>query len=621
MLMTLLLFVQAPFQILAPDHATAGSPLAISWQGPAQDSDYLTVVSPEAQPNEYGPYVYTREGHNISLPMPTEPGRYEIRLNRESNGTVLARHTLVVTAPKIEISAPKEVKAGATVEIRFKGPLNEKDWITFAPAGSEASTYLDYAYCEGKESVSIQAPAEPGSYEVRYMAGTANTALAAIPIRVNSVNVSLAAPAKGQIGAKIEVSWQGPGHERDYLTVVPADAPEGNYDAYWYVAREPNPVIIALPSTPGQFEIRYQVEPSNQVLARQPIEIVDAKASLKIQGSVRSGEPFLVNWEGPNGEGDFVSILKENKDSWWNWAYTKWGNPVALQAPDLPGTYQVCYQVSSNRILAEAKLEVLPGEQPGSLVVQETKFDPGKGLAVEVILDASGSMLKKDGAQTRMETAIEAISALIQNELPAECSFALRVFGHLKADSCDTQLEIPLRPLDRNLVLAKIKSIQAKNLARTPIAASLDQVDQDLAGASANKLVILLTDGEETCGGDPAQSIKALQAKGTSVRVNIVGFAVADLGLKRQFSTWAQTGNGVFLDASESRQLKGRLAQSLKTPFRVVDSAGQVKLEATADGETRALSPGAYRLQWGTGWKLEKAFEVRAQQQVALTIP
>lgn len=59
------------------------------------------------------------------------------------------------------------------------------------------------------------------------------------------------------------------------------------------------------------------------------------------------------------------------------------------------------------------------------------------------------------------------------------------------------------------------------NLAKTPIARSLELVVQDLATVSGERIVVLITDGEETCDGDPAAVIEALQTSGIDARVNI----------------------------------------------------------------------------------------------------
>ena len=145
--------------------------------------------------------------------------------------------------------------------------------------------------------------------------------------------------------------------------------------------------------------------------------------------------------------------------------------------------------------------------------------------------------------------------------------------------------------------LSQREPIEAINLARTPIADSIAAVKGDLSAAEGRKLVVLLTDGEETCDGDPAAAIEALQAAGIDVRINIVGFAIDDETLKAQFTEWAELGGGDYLDAADAEGLDAALEQSLRIPFVVRDQAGLVVVEGIVDGDAVQLTPGRYRLE------------------------
>ena len=124
----------------------------------------------------------------------------------------------------------------------------------------------------------------------------------------------------------------------------------------------------------------------------------------------------------------------------------------------------------SRQILATADVEITPGSIPGKLRVTDGRAETGgRSLealgAVELILDASGSMLQRLEGSRRIEIAKEALTGLIEDVVPEKTPFALRVFGHREADSCRTDLEIPLGPLSPASATAKIAGIQARNLA------------------------------------------------------------------------------------------------------------------------------------------------------------
>src|SRR5690606_5440986 len=128
-----------------------------------------------------------------------------------------------------------------------------------------------------------------------------------------------------------------------------------------------------------------------------------------------------------------------------------------------------------------------PGPASLRLIPGDALADPGARGAVELILDASGSMLKRMGNQRRIEIAKTAVANVVENVLPEGIPLALRVYGHKEAGSCRTDLEQKLAPLDKAALLAKLDTITAVNLAKTPIADSLAQVGKDLANAKGRR--------------------------------------------------------------------------------------------------------------------------------------
>jgi len=192
------------------------------------------------------------------------------------------------------------------------------------------------------------------------------------------------------------------------------------------------------------------------------------------------------------------------------------------------------------------------------------------GNAVELILDASGSMLQRLEGKRRITIAKQVLTEAVTEHIPAGTPVALRVFGHKEADACRTDLEIPLSPLDPAVAARTIDGIQAMNLARTPIADSLAAVAGDMKSVKGQVAIILVTDGEETCEGDPEAAITELRESGLDARINIVGFAIDDVALAETFSAWADAGGGTYYDARGSSALKTAIADALTPRFHIV---------------------------------------------------
>jgi von Willebrand factor type A domain-containing protein len=266
-------------------------------------------------------------------------------------------------------------------------------------------------------------------------------------------------------------------------------------------------------------------------------------------------------------------------------APTQDGEPTATAAYvfptvptfQVPGDIQTPGELETATAFATVKPEPSPIPAPGSIRVvgAETKgarVSLGKDIAVELILDTSGSMLEELApGRTRIDVAKEVISRLVRKTPPGGVPVALRVFGD-EPDSCDTKLAVPLAPLNAKTMAATIEGIELVNLVNTPLGAALEAVKGDLADATGPKIVVLVTDGEETCGGDPEAAIRALRKAGLDVHVNIVGFALDDDALKKTFRHWAKLGHGSYFDATGADDLGDAIVRAVQPPFTILDA-------------------------------------------------
>ncbi len=606
----------------APAQVDADSVVKIALEGVATDRDFVTIVKPDAKPGAYGAYVYTGES-TIELFAPVEPGDYEIRwLGAASPHPTLTSRALKVVAVSAQLQAPASAAIGTQIEIVWQGPNNPRDFITLVTAGTPEGRYDTYKYTDKGSPLQLQVPTAAGEYELRYLTGRGYKTLAAVPIRIDDSAASVKFTSPVRIGQPLRIQWSGPANPREFITVVPAGMTDGQYNAYTYVDQG-NPLTLTVPDQPGDYEIRYMTADSKRVLARAPLQITAVESSVQAPATVVARQHFPVRWNGPGNEQDFVAVTEPGKPkSWLSYGYTKRGNPVEVEAPKKPGRYEIHYLTAqSHQSLAMQPIEVTPSATPGKLLVQASASGAAGQpayAAVEVVLDASGSMLQKLDGKRRIDIARDTLRQLVDSMQGGNAQFALRVFGHRKADACDTELLLPPSALQAATVKQTIGKLEAKNLARTPIADSLAQVKTDLASVKGKALVILLTDGEETCDGDPAAAITALRKSGLDVRVNIVGFAIDEHALKQQFVAWAAAGGGAYFDAQNGKALAEALQQSLRQPFTVLDEKGATVASGAAGDAALELPAGNYRLQSGSH---EQAATIAAGETLTVTLP
>ena len=584
----------------APAEAAVGSTIAVTWTGPSAAQEFISIDPADAPSSTYGNYFYANAEQPATLEVPDTPGSYLIRYHTSANGyPVIASRPITVTDLAASFTALPPVEAGADVQIAWEGPAYQGDFISIDPTGAPERDYGTYAYTTGSP-VTIRAPDEAGQYVVRYhLAGTYRV-IGQTALTVGGVEASLTAPAEAPAGSEISVTWEGPDQTLDYISVDAEGAPEDDYGVYAYT-RDGSPLTLRLPDVPGRYQVRYHMGQSGAVIGSSALVVLPLSATVAGPESVAAGTEFEARWTGPDNQGDYVTIVPVGADSldYLDYAYTREGATLVLEAPLDEGPHELRYMTGRDRlVLATARITVTPGAPPGTLqLVAQTAAAPGPGNgAVEVILDASGSMLQRIGGVRRIELAKQALDRLVGQVIPSGTPFALRVFGHREADSCRTDLELPLSPLDRGATAARIAAVQSMNLAKTPIGASLALVPEDLAGAQGPLVVVLLTDGEETCDGDPAAAVQALRDSGLDVRVNIVGFAIGEQQLRETFRSWARAGNGSYFEANDGDELAAALSASLQLSFEVLEG-DEVIATGIVGGEAVRLAPGTYQVR------------------------
>jgi Ca-activated chloride channel family protein len=149
----------------------AGETLEVRWTGPGEANDYITLATAEAGADQYLDWAPVEVGVPLRLRVPETDGNYEVRYVRAGDGEILARAPLRVVVRGIRLRAPSRVRLGTRFEVRWRGTPDRGDFITLAGVGTAPDEYLDWADTAGGSPVSLAAPFESGSYEVRYISG------------------------------------------------------------------------------------------------------------------------------------------------------------------------------------------------------------------------------------------------------------------------------------------------------------------------------------------------------------------------------------------------------------------------------------------------------------------
>jgi len=172
----------------------------------------------------------------------------------------------VLAAPTLQ--APATTKVGSELPVSVTGSSNPRDFVTIVTLGAKEGAYDAYQHVNKSGGLKLQVPPKPGDYEVRLLsADTPYPTLARRALKVESVEVSLDAPAQVSAGQAFQVKWTGPNNARDYIGIGDADPKKRQYISYVYTSRG-NPITLNAPDQSGEYELRYFLGTGNEVIAR-----------------------------------------------------------------------------------------------------------------------------------------------------------------------------------------------------------------------------------------------------------------------------------------------------------------------------------------------------------------
>jgi Ca-activated chloride channel family protein len=191
---------------------------------------------------------------------------------------------------------------------------------------------------------------------------------------------------------------------------------------------------------------------------------------------------------------------------------------------------------------------------------------------VLLLIDKSGSMDDYIQNERKIDIAKDAASDLVNGI--SGINMGLRVFPR---SSCDSENIVPIAPIESNrpILLSEIDDIYP--LGSTPIAEALTESVSDFP-PTGERIIVLLSDGEETCGGDPVAVAYELAGKAyyvpiaqippsqaspqIPVVINTIGFNISDEGAE-QLQQIAQATGGTYYGANDKASLSNALKQAV----------------------------------------------------------
>ncbi len=208
----------------------------------------------------------------------------------------------------------------------------------------------------------------------------------------------------------------------------------------------------------------------------------------------------------------------------------------------------------------------LKDNRPTGNTPDSTNNQSTKKVHVQILLDASGSMAAKVEGKSKMELAKEAVNHFASN-LGEGTEVSLRVYGHKgsgsakdKQLSCSsTEVIYPNSAYDAAKFKNSLATVQPTGW--TPLGKAISDAKNDLQQTDSPdsvNVVYVVSDGLESCGGDPVKAAQDIHQSNVQTVVNIIGFDIKS-SERQALEKISQAGGGKYIDVKTADDLKREL--------------------------------------------------------------
>jgi hypothetical protein len=316
--------------------------------------------------------------------------------------------------------------------------------------------------------------------------------------------------------------------------------------------------------------------------------------------SVNGSEPILARLAGGTFAGSLPLVVGEN-------------HIVAL-ATSLEGQTQESTVTVDVRDASCAALEVAAVKEGRPVLSLDDR-------AVEIVVDASRSMWGRMNGEPKMTVAKEILHD-VSYWFPEDLDLALRAYGSTSPsdsnDCADSTLLVPFGERNRDSIRQAVAGLRP--LGQTPIAFALNQATRDFGTLEDDRALVLVTDGIESCGGDPVQAARELREQG--IMVHLIGFGLGNAADEDAASLQAVANatGGRYVTAGSAEELKEALAQTVATSFSVFKGSAEIANGSLGSGETLYLPEGDYRVELHSSPPQEMPISLAPRDRLTLTL-
>ena len=135
-----------------------------------------------------------------------------------------------------------------------------------------------------------------------------------------------------------------------------------------------------------------------------------------------------------------------------------------------------------------------------------------------------------------------------------------------------------------------------------------------------DRIIVLVSDGIESCGGDPVQAARSLREQG--IIVHLIGFGLGSAADEDSASlrAIANASGGRYVTASNAEELQAALAQTVATSFSVYRGVTEVASGSLGSADVMLLPEGEYRVEFHSSPPVQATVRLAPRDQLTLTL-
>jgi len=191
-----------------------------------------------------------------------------------------------------------------------------------------------------------------------------------------------------------------------------------------------------------------------------------------------------------------------------------------------------------------------------------------------VVFDASGSMSGNEtlgipNSRARIDEARSALARVLPNATKFR-RIGLVTYGPGPWNQCNVKLEFKPTANAAFPIMSTVNAIVPAG--KTPLTQGIEEAAEALDFRNKPGVVVVITDGEETCGRSPCELGKQLHAAGYKLTVHVVAFRYEGYSWTGENSVMdlmcvAEQNGGLYVKANSEEELVEALEKTLDCPM------------------------------------------------------